>query len=194
MKEFSSEYFGVCMDTGNNIALLDDPMELVERLAPYAVTTHIKDMGAEEYSEGFLLSEVPLGEGMLDMKRIVGTIAKARPTAKFTLEMITRNPLKIPCLTEKYWRTFPDRSGQCLARTLALVRAHNPRRPLERPETLDRPAWLKLEEANVKKCLAFARERLGLAPVDQTENPSRKSWKMSPGPFRNNFEEAKLKL
>ena len=194
MKEFSSEYFGVCMDTGNNFALLDDPMELVERLAPYAVTTHIKDMGAEEYSEGFLLSEVPLGEGMLDMKRIVGTIAKARPTAKFTLEMITRNPLKIPCLTEKYWRTFPDRSGQCLARTLALVRAHKPRRPLERPETLDRPAWLKLEEANVKKCLAYAREQLGLAPVDRTDNPSRKSWKMSPGPFRNNFDEAKLKL
>ena len=151
-------------------------------------------MGAEEYSDWFLLSEVPLGEGMLEMKRIVGTIAKARPTAKFTLEMITRNPLKIPCLTEKYWRTLPDRSGQSLARTLALVRAHQPRRLLERPEALDRPSQAKLEEDNVKKCLACAREQLGLAPLDRAENPSRRSWELSPGPFRNNFEEMKLRF
>src|SRR5262245_30547625 len=37
LKDYSSPYFGVCLDTGNNISLLDDPMELVERLAPYAL-------------------------------------------------------------------------------------------------------------------------------------------------------------
>ncbi len=130
MKEYSSEYFGVCVDTGNNISLLDDPTELVERLAPYAINTHIKDMAAEEYPEGFLLSEVPLDKGMLDMKRIVDTVSKARPQTKFTLEMITRDPLEVPRLSEKYWATFADRSGSYLARTLALVRAHKPRRPL----------------------------------------------------------------
>src|SRR5579863_7062121 len=96
IKEYGSEFLGVCLDTGNNIALLDDPMDVVERLAPYAVCTHIKDMAVEEYPEGFLLSEVPLGDGMLDMRRIAMTIAKSRPQTKFTLEMITRNPLKIP--------------------------------------------------------------------------------------------------
>src|SRR5207302_7675785 len=85
-KEYSSEYLGACIDTGNNIALLDDPMDVVERLAPYAVTTHVKDMAAEEYAEGFLLAEVPLGQGMLDMKRICQVIARARPQAKFSLE------------------------------------------------------------------------------------------------------------
>ena len=164
LKEYSSEYLGACIDTGNNIALLDDPMDVVERLAPYAVTTHLKDMAAEEYAEGFLLAEVPLGQGMLDMKRICQTIARARPKAKFTLEMITRNPLKIPCLSERYWATFPDRRGECLARTLSLVRAHKPERPLPRPDAFDPAVRLRLEEDNVRQCLAYASEQLGFQP------------------------------
>jgi sugar phosphate isomerase/epimerase len=162
MKEYSGEYLGVCIDTGNNLSLLDDPMEVVERLAPFAMTTHVKDMAMEECTEGFLLAEVPLGDGMLDMKRIVDTIAKARPRTKFTLEMITRNPLKIPCLSDPYWVTFPDRGGRFLARALTLVRAHPPRRPLPRVDTLDPTARQRLEEDNVKQCLAYAREQLGL--------------------------------
>ena len=116
--------------------------------------------------------EVPLGQGMLDLKRICQTIARARPKAKFTLEMITRNPLKIPCLSERYWATFPDRSGECLARTLSLVRAHKIERPLPRPDALDPAVRLRLEEDNVRQCLAYAREQLGFQPSAVSEHRS----------------------
>jgi sugar phosphate isomerase/epimerase len=162
LKEYSSEYVGACLDFGNNISLLDDAQELVEAIAPYAVTTHVKDMAVEEYEEGFLLSEVPLGEGKLDLARIVETVRKARPQAKFSLEMITRDPLKIPCLTEKYWVAFPERNGKFLARTLAWVRAHHSAQPLPRVAGLEPAARLKLEEENVRKSLDFARAKLGL--------------------------------
>jgi len=163
LREFSSEYLGACLDFGNNLALLDDPRELVEVLAPYAVTTHVKDMAVEEYADGFLLAEVPLGQGALDLASIVATIRKARPQARFNLEMITRDPLPIPCLTEKYWATFPERNGSHLARTLAWVRAHRPRQPLPRVSGLDPTARARLEETNVLQSLGYARERLGLA-------------------------------
>ena len=162
LKHRSSEFAGACLDTGNNIALLDDPMELVETLAPYAVTTHLKDMGVQSYEDGFLLSELPFGAGMLDMKRIVSTIVKARPQTRLTLEMITRDPLKVPCLTGKYWVTFPQRSGRYLARTLAMVRAQQHRQPLPMLTTLNQEAQLRLEEDNIKSCLNYAREQLGL--------------------------------
>ena len=166
MKQYSSEYFGVCLDTGNNISLLDDPMDVVERLAPYAVSTHIKDMEVREYPEGFLLSEVPLGEGMLDMMRIVAAIARSRPRIRFTLEMITRNPLKVPCLSDKYWTTFPDRNGKFLARALSMVRAHKPGRALPQVESMEPAARTQLEEENVKKCLGYARGNLRLRPPE----------------------------
>jgi sugar phosphate isomerase/epimerase len=162
MKEKSSRWLGVCLDTGNNISLLDDPMATVERLAPYAFTTHLKDMGVAPYPDGFLLSEMPLGEGLLDMRRIVDSIRTARPQARITLEMITRDPLQVPCLTEKYWATFPDRNGSYLASTLRLVRDRKDTRPLPKVDGLPHDAQLRLEEENVKQCLNYGRERLGL--------------------------------
>jgi hypothetical protein len=67
---------------------------------------------------------------MLDMKRIVDTIRRARPDVNFSLEMITRDPLEVPCLTDKYRATFGDVNGVHLARLLARVRAHLPASPL----------------------------------------------------------------
>ena len=153
MKRISSEYAGVCLDTGNNISLLDDPYEVVETLAPYTLATHVKDMGLARSPDGFLLSEVVWGKGVLDMKRIVGAIAAARPRTKLTLEMITRNPLSVPCLTTKYWATFPDRSGAVLARMFTFLRQHESG-PLPSVDGLTRDQLIEREELNVKQCLA----------------------------------------
>ena len=77
-----------------------------------AFTTHFKDMGVEEYREGFLLSEVPLGTGVLDLPRVIRTLRAAHPEIRFNLEMITRDPLEVPCLAVVYWATFPDLPGK----------------------------------------------------------------------------------
>jgi sugar phosphate isomerase/epimerase len=156
------EDVGVCLDTGNSIALLEDPMEVVETLAPRALSTHFKDMELEEYPAGFLLSEVPLGTGILDLRRVVRVLRRARPEIRFNLEMITRDPLSVPCLTERYWATFPDLPGRHLARTLSLVRAHRPRSALPRVSHLTPQEQLRTEDDNVSSSLAYARQRLEL--------------------------------
>ncbi len=162
LKSYSSEYLGANIDFGNNLSLLDDPMELIEALTPFVINTHIKDMSVEEYADGFLMSEVPLGQGFLDLKRIVPLLQSKRPGLRFSLDMITRDPLKISCLTDKYWVTFPGRNGRYLARTLALVRANKPRRPLPRVTGLDRDSQLRLEMDILTECLTYARDQLGL--------------------------------
>jgi sugar phosphate isomerase/epimerase len=162
LKEYSSEYLGTCPDWGNNLSLLDDPVELVEALAPWAINSHIKDMAVEEYSEGFHLAEVPLGQGILPLKRMMEIILKARPKTRFSLDMLTRNPLVIPCLTEKYWATMPHRNGVYLARTLRLVRANKPPKGLIRLDGMDQEARVKLEQDNVRQSVDYARDQLGL--------------------------------
>lgn len=158
LRTYQSQYLQVCLDFGNNLALLDDPYELVEGLAPYAKSTHIKDMGVQPYQDGFLLSEVPLGEGILDLPRIVATIQKANPQTKFSLEMITRDPLKVPCLTPQYWEVFPDRNGKYLAKIFKLVQQKSSREPLPTVDQLPREERAKVEEDNVKACLRFVNE------------------------------------
>ena len=161
LKTYSSEYFGACLDFGNNISLLDDPMEVVEQLAPYAVTTHAKDMGVEPYSEGFLLSEMPFGQGFLDLPRMFALVREKRPNTKFNLEMITRDPLKVPCLTDRYWASFPDRSGLFLARTIRLVHTETRDKPLPRISQLAHDEQLRVEEENVRTCMTYAHAKLG---------------------------------
>lgn len=151
LKGYSSQYLGVCLDTGNNISLCDDPMEVVERLAPYAVSTHIKDMAVAPSPDGFLLSEVVFGAGYLDLKQMVAAIRKARPETRMTLEMITRDPLRVTALTDKYWAAFPERNGRYLARTLRTV--HEKSGKLPTFSGLSREAQLKAEDDNVRRCL-----------------------------------------
>jgi 3-oxoisoapionate decarboxylase len=162
LKRISSEYVGVCVDFGNNLALLEEPMEVVDALAPFAFSTHLKDMAAQEYEEGFLLSEVPLGDGFLDLKEMVGVLLKANPKIQFNLEMITRDPLKVPCLTPKYWATMRALPARDLAATLALAHHQEFKKPLPRTTGLDTEHQLAMEDGNVRASLAYAREHLGL--------------------------------
>lgn len=156
----SSEYLGVCLDFGNNIALLDDPINVAEMLAPFTIATHVKDMGVESYNDGFLLSEVVLGQGFLDLPRTLSMVRRARPATRFSLEMITRDPLQVPCLTDKYWVAFPDRNGVFLARTMQLVQRYKSTKPLPRISSLSPQAQLQAEEENVRASLQYAREKL----------------------------------
>ncbi len=159
LRTYQSEYLQVCLDFGNNISMLDDPYELIEGLARYAKSTHIKDMGVKPYADGFLLSEVPLGTGLLDLPRIVAMVKKANPNTKFSLEMITREPLKVPCLTAKYWDVFPDRNGKYLAQTMKLVNEKKTNNPLPRIENLNAAERVKNEEDNIKACLRYVDEK-----------------------------------
>ena len=162
MHHFDSEWIGVTLDTGNNMSLLEDPMEVVHALAPYTVTTHFKDMNVKEYEEGFLLSEVPLGEGILGLKEVVDTCKKHNPQVTLNLEMITRDPLKIPCKTDRYWETFDAVNGRDLARTLRMVESASPDSVLPSVSDKTEEQRLAFEEENVLKSFQYAREELGL--------------------------------
>ena len=159
----SSEYLGACLDFGNNIALLDAPMSAIEVLAPYTVSTHLKDIAVQPAADnGFLLSEVILGQGILDLPRAIAAVQRARPATRLSLEMITRDPLLVPCLADKYWATFPDRNGIYLARTVRLVNEKRSANPLPRVSQLPHNDQLRTEDQNVIACLRYARETLSI--------------------------------
>ena len=162
MKQLDSEWIGVTLDFGNSIALLEDPMVVVKTLAPYAFSTHVKDMAVEEYADGFRLSEVPLGKGMLDLPVMVALCRKHNPAITFSLEMITRDPLDIPCLKTDYWATFADVPGAELARNLRQAREQKSAMALPRVAQLNAEDRLAVEEKNILDCLAYSQATLGL--------------------------------
>ncbi len=161
LKGIDSEWLGVTLDFGNSIALLENPMQVVEKLAPYAISAHIKDMALDEYHNGFLLAEVPMGTGMLDLKKMVETCQKYNPNIKFNLEMITRDPLEIPCISADYWPSMEGVPALDLANTLKLVKDRKVTKPIMKISPLSAEEKLAMEEKNIVDSFKFAKT-LGL--------------------------------
>ena len=162
MNQISSEFVGVCIDTANSLALLESPAEAVQKLAPYAISVHLKDIAVKESADGFLLSEVALGEGFLDLRGIVEDLRQARSNIRFNLEVMTNDPVEIPCLAGRYWPTMGRVPGWRLARILNLVKRNQQAKPLPRVSDLSPQERIQLEDENVRRSLAHASEVLGL--------------------------------
>ena len=160
LHHISSEWVGVCVDTGNNIALLEEPHAVVEALAPFAASVHFKDMAVQPFADGFLLSEVPPGTGFLDLPRIVATLRKANSAIGFNLEMATRDPLKVPCLAPGYWATFPDRPAIDLARAMGLAKQYAVSHQVPQVAGKAVEVVLAEEEANNRTSLQWMREHV----------------------------------
>jgi sugar phosphate isomerase/epimerase len=65
------DHLGVCLDTGNGLCVYEDPIETVTQLAPYAITSHVKDQRLVRL-EGVVYSVgVKLGLGSIDLPAVI---------------------------------------------------------------------------------------------------------------------------
>jgi sugar phosphate isomerase/epimerase len=162
LKKIDCEYIGACVDVGNNISLLDDPIELVRQLAPWAMTVHFKDQALRPYADGFLLADAALGQGSLDLPKMVEILIAANPKIHFNLEVITRDPLKVPVFTEKYWATLKDVPASDLAATWARVKSDNSPASFALVSEMKPEEQIQAEKRNIDLSLKYAHEHLGL--------------------------------
>jgi sugar phosphate isomerase/epimerase len=162
LRSVDSPYLGACVDFGNNVALLEDPLETATRLAPFAVTTHLKDMAVRPYERGFELSEVALGTGICPLAKMVEVLRAARPDVPLSLEMITRDPLKVPFLDDTYWATYGGRDEARIESFRAGVLSKSSKDPLPRLSDKTYEDKVAAEDENVRRSTEFARKTLRL--------------------------------
>ncbi len=160
LRKYSSQHLGANVDFGNNLSMCDDPMDVIVKLAPYAKATHMKNLGVQNYADGFLMSEVLFEDGFMDIPAMWSVLKKANPALKPVHELITRDALKIPVLTDAYWTTWPDRPAKFLADTIRLVNANQTKKPLPVVSTLSPADQDKAEADNNARCFAWGRTAL----------------------------------
>lgn len=152
LKRIDSEYLGSLIDPGNNMSFMEMPEETVAALSPWVKACSLKDMGVAPYKDGFLLSEVLFDTGMTDQAKLFGIMRKSNPKIFPTTELITRDPLKVPVLTDGYHVSFADRRTR-VATWLKMVAARQTRLPTV--EGLSAQQQLALEEDNTRKVFAW---------------------------------------
>src|SRR5262249_30994190 len=89
-----SPWLGVCLDTGNNLRLHEDPVSVAAKLAPLTRATHVKDIGARrgDPNEFAFWRSVPLGTGLVDIPRVVSLLRKARYKGLLAIEVDYLDP------------------------------------------------------------------------------------------------------
>jgi sugar phosphate isomerase/epimerase len=89
-----SPWLGVCLDTANNLRMLEDPGVAIEKLAPYARATHVKDIAAKGGNprEFAFWPSVPLGQGLIDIPRAFNDLRKHGYTGLLALEIDYLHP------------------------------------------------------------------------------------------------------
>ncbi|GJM27830.1 MAG: hypothetical protein DHS20C17_04650 [Cyclobacteriaceae bacterium] len=95
LEAVNSPYFGVNFDSGNFLRVLDDPVKAMEKLAPYVMATHIKDMlpvPGVSVDEWYFFSCVPTGKGLIDNQRIAQLLVDQHYQGFFAVETDTLHP------------------------------------------------------------------------------------------------------
>ncbi len=118
---------GIYLDTGNPVFVMEDPLQTVETLAPYAVTVHLRDSVIYEHPRGAAVQWVPLGEGVVDFKPIVAKVAELCPNVAVHIKPITgRAPEILNYFEPEFWALYPKARAADLARFMRLAKAGRP--------------------------------------------------------------------
>jgi len=158
LKRISSEWLGSLIDPGNNMSFMESAEHTVTLLAPYAKAVSLKDMGVAPYEGGFLLAEVVFGTGCTDQKALFEIARKFNPRIQATEELITRDPLQVPVLTDDYYRPFPTTMRARRDGWMAMVKARQTKLPIV--STLTPAEQLKAEEDNHRATIAWGLKNL----------------------------------
>ena len=136
-----SEYVGVTLDTGNPIAVGEDPVAFAERILPFLVDVHLKDYRMINTPHGFRLVHCAIGSGVVEFGSLWPVLDR-RPEIPRGIEMAALSERHIRIFDDAFWDGFGPREARSLAPVMKIVRdrgehVDDPREwqtPLERAE------------------------------------------------------------
>jgi sugar phosphate isomerase/epimerase len=165
------DFVGTYLDTGNPVFTMEDPLQVVEILGPYALTVHLRDSVVYEHPEGIAVQWVPLGEGTIDFRAIVAKVRELCSNVHLYIKPITGRPPYVHRVYDpKYWAEWSDVRAADFARFTAIAKKGHPYDGHVVIEDLQNtpvpPHFLAAvqyqQREHMERSIAYARKVLGL--------------------------------
>jgi sugar phosphate isomerase/epimerase len=123
------EYVGACIDSGNAVWTIEDPHLTLEVLAPYVLTSHMRDSYVfNAPGRGTAVQWSRMGEGNIGMEDYIRKYVAQCPGAAVSLEVIVSNaPRVFNYRDPQAWTIFQTTPAWEFARFLALCDRGVPR-------------------------------------------------------------------
>jgi 3-oxoisoapionate decarboxylase len=163
IEEAGRDYVGANLDSGNATWTLEDPLDNLDNLGPYTLTTHIRDSAVWEYEDGARVQWTAMGEGQVDWQKYFARFTELCPNASVHLEIISGFNRDYPYLKKDFWKPWPNLRAGDFASFVAFAKRGKPRDPWSAPAGKDKKlAEQEYQRDQLERSLKYAKEVLGL--------------------------------
>ncbi|MFV9505391.1 MAG: sugar phosphate isomerase/epimerase family protein [Oscillochloridaceae bacterium umkhey_bin13] len=124
MAAVDSPAVGVTFDPVNALVVAEDPFTALDQLGPYIRNIHLSDYLAYPSNEGWRLVRCALGEGDLNLRRMLVMLAALAPDATCQIELVSHSSRHVRLLTDAWWQGYPPRDVRQIIPVLRELAAH----------------------------------------------------------------------
>ncbi|MEO8126096.1 MAG: TIM barrel protein [Bryobacteraceae bacterium] len=157
--ESGKDFVGACLDSGNPLWAIEDPHLTLEILAPYVLTSHIRDTAVWRVPEGAAVQWVRMGDGNIGIDDYVRKYARLCPGKALSLEIIVTQPRTFQYLEPRFWDGYRHTPAWEFSRFLALVDKGR-QRPADPPTPKERVA--QQEREDLEASMVYTKRLLNL--------------------------------
>jgi 3-oxoisoapionate decarboxylase len=118
---------GVCLDSGNPVWTIEDPHLTLDTLAPYVLTSHMRDSALWKAPEGIAVRWTRMGDGNMGMETYLRNYIQKCPGKAVSLEVIvSRQPRMFNYANPEFWDLYRAQPAWEFARFLAIAEKGKP--------------------------------------------------------------------
>jgi sugar phosphate isomerase/epimerase len=158
------DFVGANLDSGNALWSLEDPLDNLERIGPYALTTSLRDSAVWESEKGARVQWTAMGEGDVDLAAYFARFRELCPGVPVHIETISGFSRELAYLDPGFWKAWPSLSASPFARFVSLAKRGKPRDPFRPPADADarKRAEQDYQRGEIERSIRYCRETLGL--------------------------------
>jgi sugar phosphate isomerase/epimerase len=149
IEESGKDVVGACFDSGNPLWVLEDPHVTLETLAPYILTSHIRDSYLWNTDEGTNVNWTRMGEGNVDIAGLLTKFVTLCPGKTMSMEIIVMGPRPYAWRKPDFWDGYRNVPAWEFSRFVSLGAKGTPRAAAPKPATKDESLAREREDFEV---------------------------------------------
>ncbi len=151
IEEAGPDYVGANFDSGNALWTMEDPVQALENIGKYVLTTSLRDSAVWESDNGVTVQWTAMGSGDTDLRTFFKRFAELCPQVAVNVETISGFNHELKTKSEDFWKAWPKGKPKGYERFLALAKKGRPRE-VGRVD----------QRADIEKSIAYCKTELGL--------------------------------
>lgn len=156
-----SDYVGATFDSGNATWTLESPIDTLRNLAPYAVSSGIRDSMVWKSGKGVKVQWTAMGKGCTDLKTFIREWKNLCPSLPVQLEIISGFAKEFPYLEQNFWPPYSNFLAADFTRFLSLTKKGKPIKSFVAPTGKDKKvAQQKYQLDQLEKSISYCKREL----------------------------------